>query len=59
MARLKQYNEEDVLFKAMNLFWKNGFEATSVKMLESELGINKFSIYSSFGSKNGLFLSSL
>jgi len=59
MARKKGYNEELVLEKAMNLFWKYGYEATSMQMLEKEMGINKFSIYSSFGNKHGLFLESL
>ncbi|SFD32005.1 TetR/AcrR family transcriptional regulator [Algibacter pectinivorans] len=59
MARTKQYNEDEVLEKAMYLFWKNGYEATSMQMLEKEMGINKFSIYSSFGNKHGLFLESL
>ncbi len=43
----------------MNLFWRNGYETTSMQMLENEMGINKFSIYSSFGNKNGLFLESI
>jgi len=59
MARKKQYNEDEVLEKAMNLFWKNGYEPTSMQMLEKEMGINKFSIYSSFGNKHSLFLESL
>ena len=59
MARKKQYNEDEVVEKAMTLFWKNGYETTSMQMLEKEMGINKFSIYSSFGNKHGLFLKSL
>ncbi|MGJ8593079.1 MAG: TetR/AcrR family transcriptional regulator [Aquaticitalea sp.] len=59
MARIKEYNEEAVVEKAMNLFWRNGYENTSMQMLEKEMGINKFSIYSSFGNKHGLFLESL
>lgn len=59
MARNKLYIEEEVLDKAMNLFWKNGFASTSMQKLESEMGINKFSIYSSFGKKEGIFLRSL
>jgi len=43
----------------MNLFWRNGYETTSMQMLEKEMGINKFSIYSSFGNKNGVFIESL
>lgn len=59
MARKKKYIEEEVIEKAMNLFWRNGYESTSMQMLEKEMGINKFSIYASFGSKNGVFLKSL
>jgi len=55
MARKKQYNEEDVLEKALTLFWSNGYESTSTRMLEKEMGINQFSIYSSFGNKEGLY----
>ncbi|MDW5290562.1 TetR/AcrR family transcriptional regulator [Formosa sp. PL04] len=59
MARKKEYIEEDVIEKAMLLFWKNGYATTSMQMLEKEMGINKFSIYSSFGNKNGVFLESI
>lgn len=55
MPRKKQYNEQEVIEKAMQLFWRNGYETTSVQMLEKEMGINKFSIYASFGSKDGVF----
>lgn len=59
MARKKEYIEAEVIEKAMQLFWYNGYESTSMQMLEKEMGINKFSIYSSFGSKQGVFLESL
>ncbi|TJY38155.1 TetR/AcrR family transcriptional regulator [Pontimicrobium aquaticum] len=59
MARKKEYKEEEVIEKAMDLFWRNGYESTSVRMLEKEMGINQFSIYSSFGNKKGVFLKSL
>ena len=59
MARKKEYNEQEVIEKAMNLFWRNGYETTSVRMLEKEMGINQFSIYSSFDNKQGVFLESI
>lgn len=59
MARKKQYNEDEVLEKAMHLFWRNGYETTSMQMLEKEMGINKFSIYASFGNKYELFRESI
>jgi len=59
MPRKKEYTEDEVIKKAMHLFWKNGYETTSMKMLEQEMGVNKFSIYSSFGSKDGVFIECL
>lgn len=59
MARKKKYIEAEVIEKAMALFWRNGYAATSMQQLEKEMGINKFSIYASFGSKNGVFLESI
>lgn len=59
MARKKQYNEQEVIEKAMQLFWKHGYEATSVRMLEKEMGINQFSMYASFKNKQGVFLKSI
>ena len=59
MPRVKQYNEAEVIESAMGLFWKNGYKSTSLRMLSKEMGINQFSINSSFGNKQNLFLESL
>ncbi|WP_297086470.1 TetR/AcrR family transcriptional regulator [uncultured Draconibacterium sp.] len=59
MPRNKAYNEQEVLEKAMNVFWENGYETTSMHQLEKAMGINKFSIYASFGSKSGLLEKSI
>jgi len=59
MPRKKEYIEEDVIEKAMQTFWKNGYDATSVRDLEREMGINQFSIYASFKNKQGVFLESI
>lgn len=59
MPRNKSYDIDEVLEKAMHVFWKNGYEATSVRFLEKEMGINQFSIYSSFYDKRNLFIESL
>lgn len=59
MGRTKEYNEAEVVEKAMNLFWRNGYENTSMQLLEKEMGINKFSIYSSFESKEGILIESI
>ena len=55
MPRMKQFNEEAVLAKAMELFWKQGFNGTSMQELVEHLGINRASLYSTFGDKKALF----
>ncbi len=59
MSRSKTYDDDLVLEKAMNVFWVHGYEATSVRLLEKEMGINQFSIYSSFKNKKNLFINAL
>jgi len=59
MPRHKSYNDEVVLEKAMQVFWDHGYEATSLRLLEKEMGINQFSIYSAFANKKKLFVESL
>jgi TetR/AcrR family transcriptional repressor of nem operon len=55
MARKKQFDKEEVLNKAMKLFWEKGYYATSMENLVSTLGINRASLYTTFGSKYDLF----
>lgn len=55
MPRVKQFDEELVLKKAVSLFWQKGFNATSVQDLVDHLGINRASLYDTFGDKNQLF----
>ncbi len=56
MPRKKQYRKEEVTEKAMKVFWDHGYKATSMRMLEKEMGINLYSIYADFESKEGVFL---
>lgn len=55
MPRVKLFDENEVLTKAMNLFWKQGYSATSIQDLVIHLGINRASIYDTFGDKEKLF----
>ncbi|WP_298548292.1 TetR/AcrR family transcriptional regulator [uncultured Aquimarina sp.] len=56
MPRIKSFDENVVLQKAMNLFWKKGFYATSMQDLVTHLQINRASIYDTYGDKMQLFL---
>ncbi|WP_413376118.1 TetR/AcrR family transcriptional regulator [Paenibacillus taichungensis] len=59
MARTREFDEEKVLDAAMQLFWEKGYEATSLSDLTSRMGIQRPSIYSTFGDKRELFETSL
>ena len=50
------FDREEALTKAMLLFWRHGYEATSLNDLTTELGVKPSSIYSVFGDKKRLFL---
>lgn len=55
MARHKEFDREEVLEKAMQTFWRYGYEATSVRDLVESMGINRGSLYDTFGDKRSLF----
>lgn len=55
MARHKEFNQDEVLEKAMDTFWRYGYEATSVQDLVDNMGINRGSLYDTFGDKRSLF----
>lgn len=59
MPRPKAFDPDDVLHKAMQVFWERGYEATSMQDLVECMGINRFSLYSTFGDKHQLFLAAL
>ena len=59
MARTKEFEPEKALTRAMDLFWRQGYEATSVHDLLEEMGIGRGSMYDTFGDKRALFLAAL
>ncbi|PEJ02262.1 TetR family transcriptional regulator [Bacillus wiedmannii] len=59
MARLREFDEEKALDAAMQLFWEKGYVATSLSELTAKMEIQKPSLYSAFGDKEGLFEAAL
>src|SRR5258706_9518446 len=59
MARQKEFNRDEVLHKAMEVFSTRGYERASIQDLVEHMGINRQSIYDTFGDKHGLFLEAL
>jgi len=59
MARKKSFDEIEVLQKALHLFWRKGYNATSIQDLVDELGINRASLYDTWGDKHHLYIAAL
>jgi AcrR family transcriptional regulator len=59
MGRPKGFNREEVLEKAMPVFWKHGFADTSLQDLERATGVNKSGLYTEFRNKEDLFMACL
>jgi AcrR family transcriptional regulator len=59
MGRPKNFSREEVLEKAMPVFWKHGFADTSLQELEQATGVNKSGLYTEFQDKEDLFVACL
>ena len=59
MPRTKEFEPGEALDAAMQLFWRNGYAATSIRDLLDGMGIGYGSLYNTFGDKHALFLASL
>lgn len=59
MGRPLEFNKDEVLEKAMNVFWRRGYEATSLQELIEAMDLSKSSFYQSFASKQDLFVKCL
>lgn len=59
MSRPKEFNPDEALEKAMQVFWHKGYEATSIEDLLTAMGINRGSLYATFGDKRELFLKAM
>ncbi|MEE1753392.1 TetR/AcrR family transcriptional regulator [Streptomyces sp. SP18CS02] len=59
MARTREFDPDAALQSALELFWRRGYEATSMADLVEHLGIGRASIYATFGNKHELYLKAL
>ena len=59
MARPKAFDTTDALDAAVGVFWARGYEATSVQDLVDALGVNRASLYATFGGKAQLFAAAM
>ncbi|MEP6635362.1 MAG: TetR/AcrR family transcriptional regulator [Acidobacteriota bacterium] len=59
MARHKEFDRDVVLQKAMEVFWTRGYQSASIQDLVGHMGINRQSLYDTFGDKHALYLQTL
>ena len=59
MPKTVQFDIDDVLTRAMHVFWRYGYRATTMRALSDATGIQAGSIYNTFGGKRGMFLQAL
>lgn len=55
MARTREFDVDEALEKATRLFWEKGYEATSIQDLVEATGVNRASLYQTYGGKQQLF----
>src|SRR5258707_7889230 len=59
MTGVKQFDRNEVLARAMRVVWQSGYQATSIQDLVDATGVNRWSLYPTFGTKSGLFIAVL
>ncbi|MGR5236653.1 TetR/AcrR family transcriptional regulator [Vibrio alfacsensis] len=59
MARKANFDRDEKLLVAMDVFWRKGFAHTSISDLTDELNINRFSLYNTYGDKQQLYYDTL
>ena len=58
-GRPRQFDRDQALDRAVQLFWRQGYEATGMSQLSDHMGIGKQSLYDTFGDKRSIFLEAL
>lgn len=59
MGRPRNFCPDEALNRALEVFWRKGYEGASINDLTEAMGINKPSLYAAFGNKEDLFRKAL
>lgn len=59
MVRPREFDAEEALERAMQVFWSKGYEAASLQDLTTAMGLSKSSFYGAFGCKRDVFLAAI
>lgn len=55
MGRPRKLSDDDAIARALDVFWRKGYDRTSIADLSEALGVGPSSLYNAFGSKERLF----
>ncbi|MCF8719866.1 TetR/AcrR family transcriptional regulator [Nitrospina gracilis] len=58
-GRPRNFDKTQALDTALHLFWRHGYEGTSIALLAEAIGVNPPSLYAAFGNKEDLFLQAI
>lgn len=56
MGAVRKFDQEATLESVMEVFWRQGYERTSIEDLEAATGVKRGSLYNAYGGKQALFL---
>lgn len=59
MARVREFDPEQAITSAMQVFWRNGFADTSLEDIVSETGVSRYGLYGTFGNKKELLVAAM
>ena len=59
MARVREFDPQEAIQGAMNVFWRSGYGDTSMEDIVSETGVSRYGLYGTFGNKKDILLAAI
>jgi len=59
MARVREFDPQEAIQGAMNVFWRSGYGDTTMEDIVSETGVSRYGLYGTFGNKKDILLAAI
>ena len=59
MARVREFDPQEAIQSAMNVFWRSGYGDTTMEDIVSETGVSRYGLYGTFGNKKDILLAAI